>query len=65
MQGQLPTGPTKVVNFVVLKSLHEDRLDLTIIRRRYPSDSEYFLLFKGCYRENRQLYDHHRDRVEV
>jgi hypothetical protein len=65
MQGQLPTGPAKVVKFVVLKSLHEDRLDLTIIRRRYPFDSQYFLLFKECDRENRRLYDHRRDRVEV
>jgi hypothetical protein len=46
--GQLPTGPTKVVNFVVLKSLHEDRLDLTIIRRPYPFDSQYFLLFNDA-----------------
>jgi hypothetical protein len=41
--GQLPTGPTKVVNFVVLKSLHKDRLDLTIIRRPYPFDSQYYI----------------------
>jgi hypothetical protein len=35
----LPTGPTKVVNFVVLKSLHEGRLDLTIIRQKIDSST--------------------------
>jgi hypothetical protein len=65
MQCQLPSAPTKKVNFVILKSLHEYRLDLAIFRRRYPLYSQHSLLLKGCNRGNRQLYDHLRDHMEV
>ncbi|KAH8990443.1 hypothetical protein EDB86DRAFT_1776711 [Lactarius hatsudake] len=62
----IPSGNTKKVNFVIVESLpHVERDNQLLIHRPYPPCSHCFLLFKGCNRGNRQLYDRCRDHMEV